>query len=73
VGYVPGVIRHYFHGSKQNRKYMERWQILVKHQYDPYKHTTYDHGLLIPSKECPPELLKDILQYFRERNEDEFT
>ena len=73
LGYVPGVIRHYFHGSKQNRKYTERWQILVKHQYDPYKHTTHDNGLLIPSKECPPELLNDILQYFRERNEDEFT
>jgi len=72
LGYVPGVIRHYFHGSKQNRKYTERWQILVKHQYDPDKHTTYDkNGLVIPYK-CP-ELLDDILQYFRERNEDEFT
>jgi len=23
--HVPGVIRHYFHGSKVNRKYSERW------------------------------------------------
>lgn len=70
LGYVPGVIRHYFHGSKQNRKYAERWQILVKHQYDPYKHITYEHGLVVPSKDCPPELLHDIYQYFCERNED---
>jgi hypothetical protein len=72
LGYVPGVIRHYFHGSKQNRKYKERWQILVKHQYNPYKHITHDeHGLIIPSKQCPPGLLEEITQYFRERNEDE--
>ena len=31
-GYVPGVIRH---GSKKNRKYQERWQILLRHGYDP--------------------------------------
>jgi hypothetical protein len=72
LGYIPGVIRHYFHGSKINRKYSERWQILVKHQYDPLRHITKDsNGLLIPSKECPPELLIDIMNYFQERNEDE--
>ena len=72
LGYVPGFIRHYFHGSKENRKYSERWNILVNHQYDPYEHVTYDkNGLLIPSKTCPPGLLDDIHQYFSERNEDE--
>jgi len=72
LGYVPGVIRHYFHGSKQNRKYTERWQILVKHRYDPSVHITRDkNGLIIPSKDCPPELLQDIYRYFCERNEDE--
>lgn len=71
LGYVPGFIRHYFHGSKENRKYSERWKILVDHQYDPYVHVTYDRGLLIPSEKCPKELLHAIAQYFRERNEDE--
>jgi len=71
LGYVPGLIRHYFHGSKQNRKYTERWQILVKHQYDPTLHITHKQGLIVPTKACPPQLLEDILQYFRERNEDE--
>jgi hypothetical protein len=32
-GVINGVIRHYFHGSKKDRKYMKRWQILVKHKY----------------------------------------
>ena len=72
LGYIPGIIRHFFHGSKKNRKYKERWQILVKHQFTPTKHITHNSdGLLIPTPECPQELLNDILQYFKERNEDE--
>lgn len=72
LGYVPGVIRHFYHGSKKNRKYSERWKILVSNKYDPYKHVTYDeHGVLVATPECPPKLLQDILQYFQERNEDE--
>ena len=35
---------------------------------------TYDDkGLIIPSKDCPPELLNDILDYFKNRNEDEMV
>jgi hypothetical protein len=72
IGYVPGVIRHYFHGSKQNRKYTERWKILVDHQYDPYVDVKHDSdGLIVPTCDCPPQLLTDILSYFQERNEDE--
>jgi len=72
LGYCPGVIRHYFHGSKKNRKYMERWKILVKYAYDPYEHITKNKdGLLIPTESCPSGLLSDILDYFSERNEDE--
>lgn len=71
-GYVPGVIRHFFHGSKVNRKYSERWEILVKYKFDPNVHLTKTkEGLLIPSEKCPKELLNDIFKYFLERNEDE--
>jgi hypothetical protein len=73
LGYVPGVIRHYFHGSKKNRRYHDRWEILLKYDFCPIKHLTKDkHGILIPSKECPTEMLNEIMQYFAERNEDEF-
>ena len=72
LGYVPGTIRHHFHGSKKNRKYMERWQILVKHAYKPSEHVTYNaDGLLVPTAICPPGILADIQTYFAERNEDE--
>jgi hypothetical protein len=71
-GYVPGVIRHYFHGSKKNRKYMERWKILVDNKFNPYEHLTRDKtGILIPTDKCPKQLLDDIMNYFAERNEDE--
>jgi hypothetical protein len=71
LGYVPGVLRHYFHGSKENRKYGDRWKILLNHNFSPREHLTHDeNGILIPSPECPREMLDEILNYFKERNED---
>ena len=72
IGYVPGVIRHHYHGTKENRKYCERWQILVKHNFSPVNHLTYDEkGILIPSAAFSQEFKKDILNYFKERKEDD--
>ena len=72
LGYSPGVIRHYFHGSKKNRKYDERWKILVNHAFSPVLHITRNRdGLIIPTENCPKELLTDIYNYFAVRNEDE--
>lgn len=72
IGYVPTVIKHYYHGSKKNRRYNDRWQILVKYQYDPHIHVKEnENGILVPTEECPQGLLDDIMQYFRERKEDE--
>ena len=74
LGYVPGVIRHFFHGSKKNRKYSERWQILIDNNFDPYVDLIYDDkGLLIPSSHFSQEFKDDIFNYFKERNEDEFA
>ena len=72
LGYVPGIVRHYYHGSKLNRRYGDRWQILVKYQFNPLIHIKRNtDGLIIPTIECPSELLDDIMEYFRQRNEDE--
>ena len=73
LGYVPGIIRHFFHGSKKNRKYAQRWEILVRNNYEPTKHITTDsNGILVPTSECPQQMLKEIYLYFAERNEDEY-
>lgn len=72
LGYTPGVIRHYYHGSKKNRNYTERWQILMKHQFSPSQHLTYGpSGILIPTAEFSEEFKNDIMDYFKERKEDE--
>jgi len=72
LGYTPGVIRHHFHGSKKNRNYTERWKLLIKYKYSHIEHLTYDlSGVLIPKPEFPNELKHDIMNYFKERKEDE--
>jgi len=60
------------HGSKVNRQYTERWQILIRHQYSPIHHLTYDSfGILIPTEQFSEEFKNDIMDYFKERKEDE--
>jgi hypothetical protein len=68
LGYVPGIIRHYYHGSKQNRKYTERWLILMKHNYSPKTHLKYNNGIINIDES---EFSEDIYNYFKERKEDE--
>lgn len=71
LGYVPGVIRHHYHGSKKNRNYTERWKILMKYKYSPIEHLTYDkEGILIPTDSLSEEFKNDIMNYFKERKED---
>ena len=72
LGYIPGIIRHFYHGSKKNRKYSERWKILINHKYNPFLFIEKNKdGLLIPTSSCPPKLLDEIFTYFKERNEDD--
>jgi hypothetical protein len=71
-GYVPGVIRHYYHGSKINRRYHERWLILSSNGYNPDIHIKKDeNGLIIPTTQFPEKMKNEIYEYFLERNEDE--
>lgn len=66
---IPGRVEHRWHGSKRRRFYRERWDVLVKNQFDPDKDLRYDsQGLLyIYGK---PHLEEDIRKYMRSRNED---
>ena len=70
LGYIPGVIRHHYHGSKINRNYTERWKILMKHKYSPITDVNYDKNDILVSN-ISKEFQKDILNYFKERKEDE--
>ena len=72
LGYVPGVIRHHYHGKKKNRYYHERTHILVNHQFSPNKDITHDsNDLIIPTSNFSQDFKNDIMNYFIERKEDE--
>jgi hypothetical protein len=72
-GYVPGIMYHYFHGTKKNRQYTERWKILSENNFDPNTFIDYDKkDIIVPTDIVPETLISSIMTYFEERNEDEF-
>jgi hypothetical protein len=74
VGVMSGVVSHYFHGRKTDRKYVDRSRLLADLKFDPDHDMGYDwQGM--------PELLDDgserfikirdgIRHWMRQRNED---
>lgn len=71
IGYVSGTINHYWHGSKANRLYNDRWQILVEHQFDPYRDIFKDTQGLWQLDDDKIGLRDSIRRYFRSRHEDD--
>jgi hypothetical protein len=69
IGYVNGRIEHNYHGAKKNRFYQQRWEILIKHGYDPYEHTHYDDQGVLQLR-GKPALEAEISAYNRSRRED---
>lgn len=74
VGFVPGLIVHHWHGAKANRKYIERWQVLIETGFDPTRDLVRDaQGLyrLVDFMDERSIRLRDLLRaYFRQRDED---
>ena len=74
VGFVPGLVLHYWHGSKKNRRYIDRWQILATSQFDPRTDLRRDwQGLYVLQDDGSSRMLRlrnDIRAYFRQRDED---
>ncbi len=69
LGYVAGGLKHYFHGAKRNRKYRERWSIVIENDFDPLVDIKRDaQGLY--SLDGTAKLRNDIRAYFRSRAED---
>lgn len=70
LGFVHGTIEHAWHGRKEDRKYVDRWEIIKKHKFDPnvdLKRNTFGMWELVGNK---PQLNRDLDAYFRQRNED---
>lgn len=70
LGFCHGTIEHGFHGRKTDRKYVDRWDILVGNDFDPttdLKRNSYGVLELAGNK---PRLAHQLDRYFRQRNED---
>jgi hypothetical protein len=70
VGVVNGTANHYWHGSKQHRRYQDRWKILVQDGYNPDLDLKYDFQGVLQLTERNIKLRDDLIQYFNVRNED---
>ena len=70
IGYVPGLLLHYWHGAKRDRKYVDRWQILTRNKFDPAEDLIRDAQGLWQLSGNKPQLRDDIRDYFSQRNED---
>lgn len=73
VGYVDGLVVHYWHGKIKDRRYNERWSIVK--EFDPNKHLQRDwrnRGLLKLTEAGRHDtmLLQHLREYARLRNED---
>jgi len=73
IGFVWGTIEHFFHGRKTDRKYIDRWDMFVKHQFNPdndLKRNSYGVYEFAGNK---PDLQHEWDLYLRNRNEDTNT
>lgn len=73
VGFVPGTIEHGFHGAKsgeRGRKYVERWEILLRHKFDPTWDLRRNSFGVVELSNNKPGLRADLDAYFRMRHED---
>lgn len=73
IGCVDNFAIHHFHGSKQNRAYGERWQILQRNKFDPYTDLITDWQGVLRWAGNKPKLRDDVKRYFLNRNEDDTT
>jgi hypothetical protein len=61
------VTRHFWHGSFEDRKYVQRWDVLSQHNFRPTAHmlSRSQDGLVTWAADVPIELKNMTLQYFR--------
>lgn len=71
VGYVPGAVRHLWHGDRANRQYLSRDEILVAADFDPVRHLRINaDGIWELTEAAPAGLADQIAEYFANRRDD---
>jgi hypothetical protein len=70
VGYVDGVIEHYFHGAKINRNYIGRWNMFLQFGFDPLEDLVRNSFGVWEFATSKPELRRAFDRYLQSRFED---
>lgn len=70
IGYVPGLVTHFWHGAKANRGYLNRWEIINDNIFDPALDLKRDAQGLYQLTGRNKKLIADLMGYFRSRLED---
>jgi hypothetical protein len=70
LGFLPLLIKHYFHGDRKNRKYLDRHKILSNHYFDIDFLKKDENDILVPNDKFTQELGIDLMNYFLDRKED---
>lgn len=73
IGFVDQHIVHHFHGSKKNRGYSSRDQILVRNQFDPHTDLRKNWQGIWELAGNKSALRDEIRDYFLARKEDDST
>ena len=74
IGHLDGsTIEHSWHGRKDDRQYIQRWDIITKNQFDPDTDVKRNVWGVLELAGNKPRLRHDIDMYFRQRNEDTNT
>ncbi len=71
IGLVRGLVIHFWHGSRVQRKYGSRGRILSDNGFDPDKDLKPDASLLWALTDRVPRIRREIQAYFSERREDD--
>lgn len=74
IGFMEGLLLHYWHGKKRDRRYRDRWKILVANDFNPALDLKRDWQNVWQLEQAHTRrrqrLRDDIRHYFASRNED---
>jgi hypothetical protein len=71
IASMPGLIEHRFHGSKVKRGYLDRWDMFVRHGFDPDTDLKRNSWGMLEWAGNKPELEREWDLYLRSRCEDD--
>jgi hypothetical protein len=71
IGYVHNVVNHGFHGRKANRRYLDRWEMFLRHGFNPDTDLKRNTWGVLEWAGNKPELEREWMLYLRSRAEDD--